>query len=280
MGITRRNAKIIRIMLIIIVSLIAISPFLWMLAASFKSEKNIFILPPQLLPDLLFKENMFQNYITVIKDFNFGRFTLNSIFVSLSASIGQLIVCSLAGFALAIMRFKGKNIIFGTLIVTLMIPVQVTIIPEYYIMMRLNWLDTFLPLIVPSFLVGAMGTFMLKEFYETIPKELFDAGIIDGSTSWTMYSRIYFPQGIAVMATLFIIAFMNNWNDLLRPMLYLSKTSLQTVTQGLTQFQGQYSAKWNLLLAGSVLSILPLIMMFIFTQKYIIDSSMNSGIKG
>ncbi len=125
-----------------------------------------------------------------------------------------------------------------------------------------------------------MGTFMLKEFYETIPKELFDAGIIDGSTSWTMYSRIYFPQGIAVMATLFIIAFMNNWNDLLRPMLYLSKTSLQTVTQGLTQFQGQYSAKWNLLLAGSVLSILPLIMMFIFTQKYIIDSSMNSGIKG
>ena len=112
-----------------------------------------------------------------------------------------------------------------------MIPVQVTIIPEYYIMMRLNWFDTPLPLIVPSFLVGAMGTFMLKEFYETIPKELFDAEIIDGSTSWTMYSRIYFSQGIAVMVTLFIIAFMNNWNDLLRPMLYLSKTSLQTVTQ-------------------------------------------------
>ena len=161
-----------------------------------------------------------------------------------------------------------------------MVPNEVAIIPEYYLMMRLGWLDTYLPLIVPSFLIGAMGTFLLKEFFEQVPDELFDAGIIDGANSWVMYRSIYLPQGVATMATLFIIAFMNNWNDLLRPILYLSKDSLMTVTQALTQFQGQYEAKWNLLLAGSVLSILPLIAMFIFTQRYIIDNSMNAGIKG
>ena len=194
MAIAKQKGGSVRIFIIVLVSLIALFPFLWMIIASFNTEKNIFRLPPQFIPDLLFKENMFQNYITVVKDFDFGRFTLNSIFVSSLASLGQLLVCSLAGFTFALMKFKGKNILFGFLIVTLMVPVQVTIIPEYYIMMRLNWLDTFLPLIVPSFLVGAMGTFMLKEFYEGVPKELFDAGIIDGVNAWSMYMRIYFPK--------------------------------------------------------------------------------------
>jgi len=270
----------VRIGLIVLIAAINIFPFLWMLSNSFNTEKGIFSTSVQLIPDLLFTSRMFENYISVITEFNFGRYTMNSVFVASMSSLGQLVVCSMAGFTFAKMKFRGKNLIFALVIFTLMVPNEVAIIPEYYLMMRLGWLDTYLPLIVPSFLIGAMGTFLLKEFFEQVPDELFDAGIIDGANSWVMYRSIYLPQGVATMATLFIIAFMNNWNDLLRPILYLSKDSLMTVTQALTQFQGQYEAKWNLLLAGSVLSILPLIAMFIFTQRYIIDNSMNAGIKG
>ncbi len=276
----KKRTSPFRIFLIVLVALVNIFPFLWMLTNSFNTEKGIFSTTVQLMPDLAFTERMFENYISVIKDFNFGRYTLNSIFVASMASLGQLIVCSMAGFTFARMKFRGKNLIFSLVIFTLMVPNEVAIIPEYYLMMRLGWLDTYLPLIVPSFLIGAMGTFLMKEFFEQVPSELFDAGVIDGVNSWVMYKSIYLPQGIATMATLFIIAFMNNWNDLLRPILYLSKDSMMTVTQALTQFQGQYEAKWNLLLTGSVLSILPLIAMFIFTQRYIIDNSMNAGIKG
>ncbi|MCY1151868.1 MAG: carbohydrate ABC transporter permease [Sphaerochaetaceae bacterium] len=270
----------LRFVLIIIAALIAIFPFLWMVQNSFNTEQNIFSKSVFKIPDLLFKSNMFENYQLVIGKYNFGRYTLNSVFVCGLASIGQVIICTLGGFVFARMSFKGSKVVFTLLLITLMVPVQVTIIPEYYIMMKLNWLDTFLPLIVPSFLAGAFGTFMLKEYFEQIPDALLDAGIIDGANAWKMYLHIFLPQCSAPAATLFIIAFMNNWNDLLRPMLYLTKESLYTVTLGLTQFQSQYSAKWNLLLTGSVLSILPLVIVFIFAQKYIIEGSISSGIKG
>lgn len=270
----------VRLILIVLFTLASIFPFLWMLANSFMSPENIFSTPPKFIPDLLFTNRMWENYRKVMGVYNFGHYVMNSIVVVSFSAIGQLLVCSLSGFAFAKMRFRGKNLLFALLMVTLMVPVQVVIIPEYYLMMTLGWLDTYLPLIVPSFLAGAMGTFMLKEFYEQVPEALFDAGIIDGVNAAQMYARIFVPQSIAPIATLFIIAFMNNWNDLLRPMLYISTPKLYTVTLGLIVFQGQYDNEWNLLLAASVISVLPLIVVFIFCQRYIIESSMNAGIKG
>lgn len=269
-----------RLILILIASIIAIFPFLWMLQNSFNTAENIFGSSTFSVPDLLFKHNMFENYEIVIGKYNFGRYILNSLFVCVLAAFGQVVICTMGGFVFSEMKFRGSSLIFTLLLITLMVPVQVTIIPEYYIMMKLGWLDTFLPLIVPSFLAGAFGTFMLKEYFDQIPNALLEAGIIDGANSWKMYIYIFLPQCSAPAATLFIIAFMNNWNDLLRPMLYLSKDSLKTVTLALTHFQSQYTAKWNLLLTGSVLSILPLIIMFVFCQRYIIEGSLNSGIKG
>ncbi len=274
------TAHIIRVALIILISIVAVFPFLWMLSNSFNSAQNIFKLPPSLIPDLLFKENMFENYVQVITEFNFGRYALNSLFVSSMAAIGQMFICSLAGFAFAMMRFKGRNLVFSALLLTLMVPVQVTIIPEYFLMMKLNWIDTYLPLIVPSFLAGAFGTFMLKEFFEQVPDAIFDAGVIDGANAFTMYKDVYAPQSVTPTVTLFIIAFMNSWNDLLRAMLYITTDSLQTVTLALMQFQGQYEAKWNLLLTGSVLSVLPLVILFIVCQRFIIENSMSSAVKG
>ena len=273
-------SRIYLYLLLLFFVFLATVPFLWMAVNSFSSEAGVFRVPPRLIPDLIGTKHFWDNYIAIFRQFNFGRYSLNSLFVSGASAIGQVLVCSLSGYVFALMNFRGKKLIFSVLIFTLMVPVQVTIIPEYFLMMKLNWLNSYLPLIIPSFLVGSFGTFMFKEFYETIPPSISDAGIIDGAGAAMMFTRIYFPQSGPQAATLFIIAFMNSWNDLLRPILYISDDSMQTVTMALTQFQSQYTARWNLLLAGGVLSVMPLLILFVFLQRYIIENSISSGIKG
>jgi len=276
----KRISRIAVFLLLCVFAFVMGFPFLWMLSNSFATEGSIFRLPPSLWPDLFGTPAMWDNYTTILKEFHFGRYSLNSIFISGACAIGQVLTCSLAGFVFALMKFRGKNFVFTALLLTLMIPPQVTIIPEFFIVMKLDWLDSYLPLIVPSFLVGSFGTFMFKEFYENIPSSLADAAIIDGAGPFAMYARVYLPQSGPQATTLFIITFMNSWNDLLRPILYISKDSMQTVTMALTQFQSQYSAKWNLLLSGGVLSVLPLLILFVFLQRFVIQSSVGSGIKG
>jgi len=263
-----------------VLAIVMIFPFFWMLVNSFNSEQNIFRLPPSFIPDKLFKKDMFENYKVVLKDYNFARYIFNSFIVAGLAAVGQVFTCSLAGFAFARMKFKGSGIIFSLLLMTMMIPVQVTIIPEFLLMMKLNWLDTFLPLIIPSFLVGSFGTFMYKEFFENVPQDLEDAAVIDGSGPFSMFLRVFFPLAKAETTTLFIIAFMNNWNDLLRPVLYISSENLYTVTIALTQFQSEYEAQWNYLLTGSVLSILPLLIVYILLQRYVVEGLTHTGMKG
>jgi len=273
-------SHIILYALLFFFALLTAFPFFWMIVNSFSSEAGIFRVPPQLIPDLIGTNQLWSNYAVIFQQFHFGRYFLNSLFISAVSAIGQVIICSLAGYVFALMKFRGKKLIFSALIFTFMVPAQVTIIPEYFLMMKLNWLDSYLPLIVPSFLVGSFGTFMFKEFYETFPSSISDAGIIDGVGAFRMFTRIYLPQSSPQAATLFIIAFMNSWNDLLRPILYISDDSRQTVTMALTQFQSQYTARWNLLLAGGVISVMPLLLIFVFLQRYIIETSINSGMIG
>ncbi len=265
---------------LVLIAIVMIFPFFWMVLNSFNSEENIFRIPPSFVPDKFMKKDMFENYIVVLRDYNFFRYILNSFIVATSAAVGQVFTCSLAGFAFARMKFKGSGLIFSLLLMTMMIPVQVTIIPEFLLMMKLNWLDTFLPLIVPSFLVGSFGTFMYKEFFENVPQDLEDAAAIDGAGPFRMFLNVFFPLARVETVTLFIIAFMNNWNDLLRPVLYISSESLYTVTIGLTQFQSQYDAEWNYLLTGSVLSILPLLIVYVLLQRYVVEGMTHAGLKG
>ncbi len=273
-------SKILIYTLLSLIAFTMIFPFLWMVISSFNSEDNIFRVPPTLIPDRLFKKDMFENYRAVLKDYNFGRYGLNSLFVAGSAAIGQVFTCSLAGFAFARMNFRFKGIIFGLLLMTMMVPIQVTIIPEFYLMMKLGWIDTFAPLIIPSFLVGTFGTFMYKEFFENIPADLEDAATIDGVSAFSMFYKVFFPLSKPQTITLFIIAFMNNWNDLLRPVIYISSKKLMTMTLALTQFQGEYSSRWGYLLTGAVLSILPLLLVYIALQRYVVEGITHTGVKG
>lgn len=272
-----------------IFAFLTVFPFLWMLSTSFKSQQAIFSLPPQLIPDLLFQPEMWDNYTEVLTRHNFIRYTLNSLFIATMAATGQIITSSLAGFAFARMEFRGKNLIFAVLLSTALIPIEVSIIPEFLLGAKFfdpllapigGWMDTYLPLIIPSFMVGTFGTFLMREFFSTVPAELEEAAVIDGASTFRIYWSIFLPLSVPAMTTLFLIAFITNWNELLRPVLYVSDRNLRTITMGLTTFQGAYEAQWGLLLAGSVVSIVPLLVIYILAQNFIVEGIATTGLKG
>ena len=285
----RMSRQTLIYLILTMIAIFTIFPFLWMLSTSFKSQQAIFALPPQLMPDLLFKPGMWDNYVDVLTRFNFVRYIFNSFFVATMAAIGQIVTSSLAGFAFARMEFRGKNILFAVLLSTALIPIEVSIIPEFLLGAKVfhpllepigGWMDTFAPLIIPSFMVGTFGTFLMREFFSTIPKELEEAAAIDGANMFRVYRSIFLPLSKPALTTLFLIAFINNWNELLRPVLYISDKNLRTLTMGLTSFQGTYESQWNLLLAGSVVSIAPLVIIYIFAQRYIVEGISTTGLKG
>jgi len=254
-------------------------PFFWMLLTSFKVPGDVFRLPPSFVPSMLLSETPFANYREVLFRFDFLRYAGNSLLVATTAASGQLLTCSLAGFAFARMAFPLKNVLFGALIFTLLIPIEVTIIPEFLLMVRLGWLNSYLPLIVPSLMVGAFGTFLMTEFFKTFPPSLEEAATIDGATAFDIYRLIYLPLATPALASLFVVAFITNWNELLRPVLYITNRNLRTLPLGLTALQGQYESSWTLLMAGSIISILPMIVVYLLAQKYIIRGFLSSGIK-
>ena len=276
----KKSMKALFYGVLVLFSLFMLFPFLWMVWNSFNSEQNIFRRPPAFLPDKLFQSDMFANYRRVLREFGFLRYTANSLLIAASSAFGQVCTCSMAGFAFARMKFRGSGLVYGLLLATFMIPVQVTIVPEYILIGKLGWPDSYWPLIVPSMLIGSFGTFMFREYFANLPASLLDSAAMDGAGPFRILWAVFFPLAQVPAATLFIVAFMNNWNDLLRAILYISEESLSTVTMGLSQFQSQYTAKWDLLLTGGVLSILPLMILYLLLQNFIVESHAGSGIKG
>jgi multiple sugar transport system permease protein len=280
---TGRTAKVFFGRLLHYLALAAIAltilvPFAWMLSTSLKGRGVLQEIPPRWIPEAFF----WSNYQDVLLKHHFLRYSLNSIYVALMAAIGQLLTCSLAGFAFARLKFWGRDAFFALLLATMMIPLQVMIIPEFLIMMGLGWIDhpLFLALIVPSWLAGSFGTFMLRQFFLTIPKDLEDAGRIDGCLIFGIYWRIFLPLSVPALATLFIFAVMSSWNELLRPILYLSSQKRMTLTIGLAAFTRQYDINENLKMAGSLFTLLPLLILYAFAQKYFVQGITLSGLKG
>jgi multiple sugar transport system permease protein len=285
----RITRRALNYLLLSAVSLVTIFPFIWMISTSMKTQGALFAIPPQLLPDTLGTPEMWSNYVEVLTRHNFIRYTGNSFIVATGAALGQIFTSSLAGFAFARMQFFGKNVIFGTLLATAIIPIEVSIIPEFLMGVRIfdpllravgGWMDTFAPLIIPSFMVGTVGTFLMREFFSGIPIELEEAAVIDGAKVFQIYRHIYLPLSAPALTTLFLLAFINNWNALLRPLIYITSPDLRTLPMGLVRFQGMYDTQWNLLLAGSVIAIVPLVVIYIFMQRYIVEGIATTGLKG
>ncbi len=260
-------------------ALITLSPFIWMLITSFKEPADLFRLPPSLMPTKLLTDDPLSNYRSVLTERDFSTFFINSVIVSGSAAIGQVITCSLAGYAFAKLPFRGSNALFAVVLITSFVPNEVTIIPEYLLMRELGWIDTFLPLIVPSFLVGSFGTFMLREYFGALPNDYAEAARMDGAGGFRIFRNIYLPLAVPGLISVFVVAFINNWDELLRPILYLNSPKLYTVPRGLVSLVSEYEAQWTVFMAGSVISILPLVAIYILGQRYVIQGFAGGGIK-
>jgi multiple sugar transport system permease protein len=267
--------KIVSHTILIIGAFIMIVPFIWMLSTSFKAPGRTFVYPPEWLPHPF----VWQNYVEMWTALPFNQFFLNSIKIATLSTIGQLLTCSMGAFAFSILKFKGRDFLFLVLIATLMIPYQVTLIPTFILFSKIGWVGTHLPLWVPAFWGGAFGTFLLRQFYLTIPIDLAESARIDGANIFQIFTHIYLPLSKPAMATLGIFTFMWSWNDLLNPLIYVSELKQLTLTVGLSFFQNQYGGKWTLMMAGAVVSILPILLIFFFAQKYFIQGIAMTGIK-
>lgn len=257
-------------------AVIMVLPFVWMVATSFKLPADQYT--KTLIPD----PATLNNFKELWQHLPFPRLLFNSFWLSILATIGQLLTCSMGAFAFAAVRFRGRNLLFTLLLITLMIPGQVSLIPNFIVFKWLGLIGTQAPLWLPSFWGGAFGTFLLRQFFLTIPRDLTDAARVDGASLMQIFWRIYLPLSKPALAALSIFVFMWSWNDLLHPLVYLP-TDMQrtTLMVGLAFFQQQLvtGGKFTVLMAGALLSILPLILVFFIAQKQFIEGIALTGIK-
>jgi len=281
----RRRVRVTAIYLLLIAGgLVMMAPFLWMVVTSLKTRAEVFGSSPLELPSGIHLDN----YQRMWDALPFGLFYLNSIKLALLQTAGQLISCSMAAFAFAILEFRFKRILFGLLLATLIIPFQVVLVPNFILYRLLphpfsasgNWIGTQEPLWVGAFLGGAFGTFLLRQFYLTIPRDLADAARVDGASPWQIYRHVYLPLAKPALATLAIFTFMWSWNDLIDPLIYLRDIPTYTVTVGLSFFKGQFVGKWPEMMAGALVSLAPMIILFVIAQKYFVRGIALTGLKG
>jgi ABC-type glycerol-3-phosphate transport system permease component len=264
--------------------LLMMVPFLWMISTSLKTRAEVFAKPPTLFPLV----PQWHNYPDMWSALPFATFFLNSIKIAALSTVGQLVSCSMAAFAFAALRFRFREPLFALLVVTLIIPFQVVLVPNFILYRLLphpfstsgNWIGTQEPLWVGAFLGGAFGTFLLRQFFLAIPRELGDAARVDGANPWQIYRHIYLPLAKPALATLAIFTFMWSWNDLIDPIIYLRDVESFTVTAGLSLFQGQYVGRWPLLMAGALVSVIPMIVLFVLAQRHFVRGIALTGIKG
>lgn len=282
---TRRWAKTAIIYALLLAgALVMVAPFLWMVVTSFKTRAEVFGSAPLELPTGVHLDN----YARMWDALPFAVFYVNSLKLALLVTAGQLISCSMAAFAFAVLEFRAKRVLFGLLLSTLLIPFQVVLVPNFILYRMLphpfsasgNWIGTQEPLWVGAFLGGAFGTFLLRQFYLTIPRELADAARVDGANPWQIYRHIYVPLAKPALATLAIFTFMWSWNDLIDPLIYLRDLQSYTVTVGLAFFKGQYVGKWPEMMAGALVSLAPMVILFVIAQRQFVRGITLTGIKG
>ena len=268
-------------------AVIMMLPFLWMLVTSLKTRAEVFGAAPLSLPT----GPHFDNYLKMwnaLPGVTFGTFFLNSLKLALLNTAGQLVTCSMAAYAFAVFDFRGRGPLFALLLATMIIPAQVVLVPNFVLWRSLpnpwsasgSFYGTQEPLWVGAWLGGAFGTFLLRQFFMAIPTELGDAARVDGANPWQIYWKIYVPLARPALATLAIFTFMWTWNDLLNPLIYLRTLDQYTTTVGLAFFQGQFVGKWPEMMAGAMVSLAPMIILFVVAQKYFVRGIALSGLKG
>ncbi len=250
-------------------------PFAWMLSSSLKLNKDVFAFPMQWIPE----NPEWANYLKVWTTIPLGTFALNSTKLTLIVTCLQLFTSSFAAYAFAKLRFKGRNILFLGYIATIAVPWQAYMVPQFMLMRSFGLNNTHLALIcLQAF--SAFGVFLMRQFYDSVPDELCEAARIDGLSEYGIWARIMLPLSKPALCTLIIFTFVNTWNDFLGPLIYLTKTELKTIQLGLRMFITQYSSEYGLIMAASVMALVPVLIVFLSLQKYFVQGVASSGIKG
>jgi ABC-type glycerol-3-phosphate transport system permease component len=251
-------------------------PIGWMALTAFKEPGQIFAWPPIYWPDPI----RWQNFSDVLTQIPFVRFGLNSLFIAVMNIVGHLFSCTLVAFAFARLRFPGRNTLFMLLIATLMIPGQIMLLPRFVVFQTLGWVGTYLPLIVPSFFGNAFFIFLMRQYIMTIPRDLDEAARMDGASTWDVFFKIILPLCIPPMVVTAVLTFLWTWNEFLDPLIYISKYDDYTIQLGLNMLKGRYNIQWNLIMAGSLIGVIPPAVLYFFAQKYLIGGIASVGIKG
>jgi multiple sugar transport system permease protein len=252
-------------------ALVMCGPFIWMVSTSFKPSAEVFKFPPTLLSG----NPQPGNYGRIFTTIPFGRALLNSAIVATSVTLLQLVVCSMAAYAFACLRFRGREVLFLIYLGALMVPSQVTVIPNFILIRNLGWIDTYQGLILP-YAFSSFGTFLLRQYMKTIPSELVEAARIDGANHAQIYAGVVLPLSLPALGALAIFTFVAQWNNFLWPLITTSKPNMQVTTVALASLQGQFNTDWPLLMTGSVLAIVPMLVVFALGNRSFI-SGITSG---
>ena len=260
---------------LILGSLVMLLPFAWMLSTSLKGPEQIFTYPPVWVPNPI----AWDNYRQAVAAMPFGRFYLNSLIVTTGVTVVQLLTASLAAFAFARLRFRGRDGLFRVYLATLMIPFQVTMIPNFVLVRWLGWYDSYQALILPT-AFSAFSTFLLRQTFLGLPRDLDEAARLDGASSLRIWWSIMLPLSGPTLAALAIFVALNSWNEFLWPLIITNAEAMRTLPVGLSTFQGQFKVEWHLLMAGSVIAMLPVLLVYSLAQRWFISGITLSGMGG
>jgi ABC-type glycerol-3-phosphate transport system permease component len=276
LGDTLRNALVYT--LLIILSFLFIFPFFWQLTSALKTEQNIFLFPPQWIPDPV----MWSNFVEAFSNPNlpFWRFAINTMIIEVGMITGRLISCVLVAYGFARLDAPGKNFLFGVMLATLMLPEVLLQIPRYVIFSRIGWVDTFLPLIVPAWFGEAYAIFLMRQFFMGIPRELDEAAKVDGANTARIIWNVIVPLSMPVLSVITILSFKDIWNEFFRPLLYLNSLSNYTLAIGLAYFNGQFTVNMAQLMAATVVTMIPLVIVFFIGQKAFVEGVATTGLAG
>ena len=274
---TKRSIAVSYIILVVM-SVLDVAPFLWMVLSSFKSQQELFAFPPTIWPSEWHPENYVNAWNS--GSISFGGMFLNTMKIVIPSVIGNVLISSLAAYSFARINFKGRDKLFGLFLASMMVPGAVTMIPSFIMFRTFGWYNTFLPLIVPNLFGSAFAIFLLRQFFMTIPAELEEAARIDGCGRLRIWAQLFLPLSKPIIATLTVFTFQGNYNDLMGPLIYLSDSSKFTVQLGLATFRGMFSTRYDLLMAGSVFCLIPILVIYVFAQKYFVSGIVMTGLKG
>ncbi|ABY92399.1 carbohydrate ABC transporter permease [Thermoanaerobacter brockii subsp. lactiethylicus] len=262
-------------LLLILVTFIYMLPLLWMVTTSLKANQDLYASPPKIISIPL----VFENYKKATEYFPFWRYFKNSVIITTGVIVGTLFSSPLVAYSFSKINWKGRDILFYIVLSTIMLPFAVTMIPQFLIFKKLGWINTFLPLIIPSFFGNPLSIFLVRQFFMTIPDSLLDAARIDGASELQIYTRIMLPLAKPVLFLITLFTFIGAWNNYLGPLIYLTDESKYPLALGLPQFLDRYGTYWNWMMAAATISVVPTIIFFAFAQKYLIEGIKLTGLK-